>query len=81
MLGFSEVDVRQTQFYQDVYAEGRQEGEVALVLRLLQRRLGELEPSVVEQIRALSLPAVEALAEALLEFSTLADLESWLQCH
>lgn len=24
MLGFTEIDVRQTRFYQDVFAEGRQ---------------------------------------------------------
>ena len=83
MLGFTDIDVKQTRFYQDVFAEGRQEGrqegEVALVLRQLTRRFGELEPSVVEEIRGLSLPEVEALAEALLEFSQMADLENWLQ--
>ena len=85
MLEFPEVDVRQTRFYQDVFAEGRQEGrqegEAALVLRLLHRQLGELEPSLTEQIQALSLPEIEALAEALLEFSTVADLENWLLNH
>ena len=81
MLGFTDIDIKQTRFYQDVFAEGRQEGEVALVLRLLTRRFGELELSVVEQISALSLPEVEELAEALLEFSQMADLENWLQHH
>ena len=81
MLGFTDIDLKQTQFYQDVHAEGRQEGEVALVLRQLNRRFGELEPSVVKQIRDLSLPEVEALAEALLEFSQIAELENWLQNH
>ena len=85
MLGFTDIDIKQTRFYQDVFAEGRQEGrqegEVALVLRLLTRRFGELKPSVVEQIRGLSLPEVEALAEALLEFSQIAELENWLQHH
>ena len=81
MLGFTDIEVKQTRFYQDVFAEGRQEGEVALVLRQLTRRFGELEPPVVEQIRGLSLPEVEGLAEALLEFSEMADLENWLQHH
>ena len=85
MLGFTDIEVKQTRFYQDVFAEGRQEGrqegEVALVLRQLTRRFGELEPSVVEQIRGLSLLEVEGLAEALLEFSEIADLENWLQHH
>jgi hypothetical protein len=33
---------------------------------------------VVEQIRGLSAPQLEALGEALLEFHSLLDLDSWL---
>jgi len=40
MLGFSDIDVKQTRFYQDVYAEGEQEGKLELILRLLNRRFG-----------------------------------------
>ena len=42
MLELTDVDLKQTQFYQDVFTEGRQAGEVTLLLRLLQRRCGEL---------------------------------------
>jgi predicted transposase YdaD len=66
--------------------EGRQEGEqegrhkegVALILRLLQRRCGELAPPIREQVSQLSLLQLEALGEALLEYRGLADLEQWL---
>jgi len=50
-----------------------------LLLRLLNRRFGELEPSLTEQIQALDVSELEALAEALLDFATVADWESWLQ--
>jgi len=52
MLGFSDIDVKQTRFYQDVYAEGEQEGKLVLILRLLNRRFGELDTNLIEQIEA-----------------------------
>ncbi|NBD17465.1 MAG: hypothetical protein GVY04_15400 [Cyanobacteria bacterium] len=43
MLGFTEVDLKQTRFYQDVHGEGREEEAVILVLRfwaLLEMSIG-----------------------------------------
>ncbi len=57
---------------------GQQQGEAQLVLRLLARRLGTVDESIQEQVRQLSVPQLEALAEALLDFSNLADLQAWL---
>ena len=79
MLGFSDIDVKQTRFYQDVYGEGKQEEAVALVFRLINRRFGELDANLVEQIRKLNVSQLEELAEALLEFSSQDELEAWLQ--
>lgn len=79
MLGFSDIDVKQTRFYQDVYAEGEQEGKQELILRLLNRRFGELDTNLIEQIRELNVSQLEELAEALLEFSSQDELEAWLQ--
>jgi predicted transposase YdaD len=59
--------------------QGRQEAEVQLVWRLLNRRLGNLDPSLEQQIRRLSGEQVETLAEALLDFSSVEDLQAWLQ--
>ena len=75
MLGFSDIDVKQTRFYQDVYAKA----EADLVIRQLSRRFGELDTNLIEQIRGLDVSQLEELAEALLEFSSLDDLEAWLQ--
>ncbi|QZZ23768.1 DUF4351 domain-containing protein [Leptothermofonsia sichuanensis E412] len=58
--------------------EGIRQGEKKLVLRLLTRRVGELPEGVRSQIDQLSLPQLEALGEALLDFSSLSDLEGWL---
>jgi hypothetical protein len=55
-----------------------QKREVALVLRLLERRLGSVMPSQEKAIRKLQLSRVEALGEALLEFTSSDDLARWL---
>jgi predicted transposase/invertase (TIGR01784 family) len=87
MLGLSEL--RATKVYQEALQEGRQEGEQtgilkgklegeqALVLRLLTLRISEVSPDLQSQIQALSLDQLEALGEALLNFSELSDLEAW----
>jgi hypothetical protein len=49
------------------------------VLRLLQRRFGLLPLPLEEQLRALSSEQLEQLAEALLEFNAISDLETWLR--
>ncbi|MEH2294751.1 DUF4351 domain-containing protein [Nostoc sp.] len=63
------------------YEKGQQEQAQTLVLRQLQKRVGELPQQVREQIHSLSLEQLEALGEALLDFSAIADLLNWLQTH
>ncbi|MEH2331337.1 DUF4351 domain-containing protein [Nostoc sp.] len=58
--------------------EGRQEGKQDLILRLLNRRIGEIDASLIGQIKGLSIEQLENLGEALLDFSSVADLETWL---
>ena len=58
--------------------QGLKTGELEITLRLLQRRCGSLTASQEAQIRALPLPQLEALAEALLDFQGADDLEAWL---
>ena len=58
--------------------EGEQQGEERLILRQLDRCFGKIEPSLIEQVRNLSIEQLENLGEALLDFSAVADLETWL---
>jgi hypothetical protein len=62
--------------------EGREEGRhheaTRMVLRQLQRRCHDVPALLVARIESLSLDDLEALAEDLLDFVTLADLERWL---
>lgn len=58
------------------------QSEVNLVLRLLARRLNQPVPdAIVPQIQALSFAQLEELGEALLDFTTLVDVETWLNEH
>ncbi len=58
--------------------EGRQEGKLELVMRLLNRKVGTLTPELEERIRQLSTTQLEDLAEALLDFTNVGDLVAWL---
>jgi len=59
--------------------EGRQQEAASLALRLISRRLGTVDPALQAQIQQLSLPQLEDLVEAVLDFSQPEDLETWLQ--
>ena len=87
MLGYNDISLKETRFYQDVYAEGqqegrqegRQEGEAKLILRQLTRRFGVLGGDTQSRIKCLNITQLEALGEALLDFSSKEDVERWLQ--
>ena len=57
---------------------GNKQGEQRLVIRQLNRRIGEIDASLIERIQGLSIEQLENLGEALLDFSSVADLENWL---
>lgn len=59
--------------------EGRQEARQELILQLLTYKFGELNSSLIKQIQPLSEEQLEALGKALLDFSEIAQLETWLR--
>jgi predicted transposase YdaD len=64
--------------YQDILSKGKQQEALSLVTRQLNRRLGNVSDTEVERLRGLSIEELEALGEALLDFTSVADLTSWL---
>jgi hypothetical protein len=58
--------------------EGSQEEALLYTLRLLNRRFGSVAPLLHSQIQQLSKSELENLGEAVLDFSTEADLMAWL---
>lgn len=69
--------LRESPWYQEI----RQEEAQSLILRQLMRRIGELNPAMLQQIKYLSLAQLESLGEALLDFTGADDLGEWLRSH
>ncbi|WP_073592603.1 DUF4351 domain-containing protein [[Phormidium ambiguum] IAM M-71] len=49
------------------------------VKRLLDRQLGEINSATIERVQTLSIEQLEDLGIALLDFSQVADLITWLE--
>jgi hypothetical protein len=60
---------------------GELKGEQKVIIRLLNQRVGEIKPPLIEQIRKLSVEQLEELTDVLFTFSTVADLEKWLKAR
>lgn len=67
--------MKESVIYQDIV----QKEAFKLISRLLKRRFGDLDGSLVEQVRNLSAEQLENLGEELLDFSEIADLIAWLE--
>ncbi|MBE8987770.1 DUF4351 domain-containing protein [Nostoc sp. LEGE 12450] len=66
--------MQESVIYQDIL----QKGEFKFFYRQLTRRFGEIDISIIEQVRELSTEQLEALGEAFLDFSSVEDLMNWL---
>ncbi len=67
--------MKESVIYQDIV----QKEAFKLISRQLKRRFGDIDASLVEQVRNLSAEQLENLAEELLDFSEVADLVAWLE--
>jgi predicted transposase/invertase (TIGR01784 family) len=76
MLG---ITFQETRVYQDIKEEGRCEGAANLIIRLLTKRFGEVSDEIRSSISGLPLAVLEDLSEALLDFTSFADLLAWLE--
>jgi len=85
MGGITLDDFTQSVAYREIFgrgeAQGEARGEARVILRLLSRRCGPLSGEQESLIRSLPLPQLEALAEALLDFEGIADLNAWLTAN
>ena len=75
MLG---TELQQTRVYQDAKADGRTEEGQSLVLKILTRKLGNINPEVRSRVNSLTIDKLESLGEDLLDFTSIVDLEAWL---
>jgi len=70
--------MKESVIYQDILQKGNKQGEERVILLLLNRRFKAIDESLIERVRGLSTEQLENLAEALLDFTAVADLEAWL---
>jgi predicted transposase YdaD len=61
--------------------QGIQQATIGLVIRQLTKRCGKISQRKIKSISGLPLSVLEELSEALLDFNSLADLQSWLLIH
>ena len=80
MLG---ITLKETRVYQEIKEEGREEGReeatVNVIIRLLTKRFGKISEEMRSSISSLPLPVLEDLSEALLDFTSFADIQTWLK--
>jgi hypothetical protein len=65
--------------YQDILQKGEQKEALSFSLRLLNKRFGELNSSIIERVRVLSVDKLEDLGVALLNISQPSDLLACLE--
>ena len=81
MLG---ITLKETRVYREIKEEGREEAREVManaISRQLTKRLGTLSEEMRSSISGLPLSVLEDLSEALLDFTSLADLQAWLEAH
>jgi len=67
--------------YERGIEEGEQTGKQMLILRLLQKRVGELSEEAIASVQALNVTQLEELGEALLDFTRIDNLLHWLEAN
>jgi len=74
MLGFNDVELKKTRFYQDVFGEGRVEGEAAMLLRLMERKFHPLPESARQRITSADAETLLVWAERVLDANSLDEV-------
>ncbi|HLP88107.1 MAG TPA: DUF4351 domain-containing protein [Nostocaceae cyanobacterium] len=86
----SEDVMQESVIYQDILQKGEKigeqrgekrgekQGEQRTIIRLLHRRFGEIDSSLIDKIKLLTIEKLDDLADALLDFSEITDLVVWL---
>jgi Domain of unknown function (DUF4351) len=73
------MSLRTSQPYLEYVTQITREAERGLLLKLLNRKLGSLSPELIDKINDLNVEKLEVLGEALLGFTNVNDLNTWLE--
>lgn len=58
---------------------GKKEHALSIIVRQLNRRVGNVDDTIVNRLRGFSVEELDTLGEALLDFTSMADLTNWLE--
>jgi hypothetical protein len=58
---------------------GEKRGMLALILKRMKRKFGEIEPELEQQLEKLSTEQLDALDDVIADFSTVAQVKDWLE--
>ncbi|AHJ27837.1 hypothetical protein NSP_15030 [Nodularia spumigena CCY9414] len=75
------ITLKETRVYREIKEEGREEVREVMANSIslqLTKRFGELSGEIRSSISGLPVAVLEDLSAAVLDFTNLADLESWL---
>jgi predicted transposase YdaD len=81
MLNYTLDELKQTRFYQEVSAEGREEERRSLIWHMLNQKLGNIPSPLQTQFDGLAIDQVSTLGDALFQFDTIADLAAWFDTN
>ena len=70
--------MQESVIYQDILQKGEQKEAFRFLNRLLNRRFGEIDSSIINRIQVLSTEELEVLGEEFLGFSDVSALLAWL---
>jgi predicted transposase YdaD len=71
------IEIQQTRVYQEAKADGAK----IVLLKMLDRKLGNITPESRSRVNNLSIEQLESLSESLLDFGQMSDLIGWLDAH
>jgi predicted transposase YdaD len=74
----SEDIMQESVIYQDILQKGEQKEALKYTLRLLNKRFGAIDASIVDRIQVLSTEQLEILGEEFFSFFDVAALITWL---
>ena len=70
--------MQQSVIYQDIWERSRKAEAVSLILRQVNRRFPEVDSSLIERVKILSVEQLEEFGESLFDFSNVSDLQAYL---
>jgi predicted transposase YdaD len=77
----SEDIMQESVIYQDILQKGEQKEALRYTLKLIARRFGQINSSIIDRVQALNTEQLELLGEDFLSFSDVSNLVEWLDRH